>query len=1173
MSLEQNKRRLLRLLTEENHINLANLAYTTTARRMHHSLKSAYYGRKIQDITEAMTRDLKSPQGPSKQKGKCSTVFVFTGQGGHYAGMGTDLYKSSPQFHTTITTLQSICKTHGFPSFTEVIADPNTDMESASAVQLHLSLVALELALVDLWKSWGIEPDLVIGHSIGEYAALYASGVLSANDVMYLVGKRAELIQLNCTAGTHSMLSISGTADEISALSNENLGNCEISCFNGSGMIVLSGEQKEIWDLEVQLKERGFKCRPLEVSYGMHSRQMDAVTPDFRQIAKSVRFAAPKVGVVSTLMGDLVTDDGVFDGEYLVRQTRSPVKFQQAMTSCASKRLVGETALWLEIGPSPICLGLVRANADIHPSNALASLKRGDNNWKTVSVGLAAFYLANKPIRWNEYHRNFVGCLSLIKLPRYAFDTRDFWMTYSSSDLKLQANDSAGEDTTESPLISTCLHQLLKQKDDGSEQSATFISAISQPSLAHIIQGHKLSGIATCPAGVFNDMALTAARYLLTDGVPSAQFPSLSVLNTQIYHPIVPDLDAKKVVEVKILKQEHRESEFLVLFGDHGKPSAPMIANCLVRIRDKATYQVEQRKLLPSIQSKIAKLKEAFDAGNADRIRGKVFYRLFSNLMHYSSTYEGVHEAIISDDFSEALVVIRLPPHEGLDFTFSPFWLDALVQPVGCLLNGNPNNPSDYIFIATYIQRMEIVAKDFSPHITYQSYAYVEQVEASDIYKGYVYIIHEGSIVGLLEGIQFRKMPRKTLHHILGKADTSQAANGHQGNGTSSTSVKPNGTLSTSIPLQNGDTSYGINRHASLNSVFLAKLINETEMVESEMTPSMFFSEIGVDSLMSISILAAIKNETGVELGASFLLEHPTLEEAQTALRLIENQNSGYGNGFVSINGQNGKLETEHRECNVVLMQGPTSPSSRNPLFLIADGAGSAAAYFYLPKLGDNLPVFAVESPWVQDPENFTCSFSEAASIYLAAIRAKQPHGPYLLGGWSAGGIFAYEVARMLLEMGEKVLGLIIIDITGPAEFDRTKVTMPTLSIIDHIGMLSGIDRSFSDTPQAHQLKKHMFSTVRCFSKMVPIAMAPGLQPDATFVIWAKKALIPKSSNLSDDVSEVSLDAWFYPSPHDGRPDGWDLLVGDKLECFMIEGDHFSIMRSPEASPYAHVSV
>jgi thioesterase domain-containing protein/acyl carrier protein len=360
--------------------------------------------------------------------------------------------------------------------------------------------------------------------------------------------------------------------------------------------------------------------------------------------------------------------------------------------------------------------------------------------------------------------------------------------------------------------------------------------------------------------------------------------------------------------------------------------------------------------------------------------------------------------------------------------------------------------------------------------------------------------------------------------------------------------------------LEKRGAPYKSNGHVvSLTAAFLKILLEETGLLESELTPSAFFSEIGIDSMMSISILAGLKAEIGIELEASFLTENPTVGDAQRALRMIENQNSTLAdrNALTSSHKWE-KAPKTPRESNVVLMSGQTDTPLRTPLFLIADGAGSAAAYIHLPKLAKDLQVFALESPWVSEPESFTCTFSEAAAIYLAAVRTKQAHGPYLLGGWSGGGVFAFEVARQLLQIGEKVIGLIIIDIPAPQHVDRTKVTMPTFELIDQIGMLAGIDRAVSDiSPHSLQLKKHMLSTVRCFSKLDPTPVAPGCRPDATFVIWATDTFGPQPSDL---------DAWFYPSEHDFGPNGWDLLVGDKVECFQVQGDHFSIMNPPRVS-------
>ncbi|KAK3319461.1 hypothetical protein B0H66DRAFT_624279 [Apodospora peruviana] len=927
---------------------------------------------------------------------------------------------------------------------------------------------------------------------------------------------------------------------------------CEVACHNSPGMTVLSGPRPELVRIEVVLKERKIKCRLLDVPYAMHSLQMDGILPDIRKAAQGVRFGSPKVKVISTFSGK---EHANFDSEYLVRHTREPVKPEQTIAHCVAQGLVDSTALWLEIGPNPVCLSLARSNTTtVSSDRALPSLKKGDDNWKTASAILASCYKSGKSVHWREYHRDFVhNSLSLITLPKYAFDTRNFWMPYT-------APAAAQKPVTDVQPISTCLHHLVKQEDDG----ATFTTVVQQPALLKMIQGHKLSGITVCPAGVFSEMALTAARYLLTGGSMSLPF--------------------QPFIQVSVTRRRKDSSEeFELSIADQVKPSV-ITSKCVVRMRDEHAFALERRQILTRIQPRIASLKKAAADGQANRFQGKLFYKLFANLMDYADRYEGVQSAVVSDDFTEALATVRLPALTASekDCTLSPYWIDALTHLAGLLFNGNPMSAGDHVYIGTHMERMEILAKNFDADKAYTSYAVIEHPEGSDIWRGHVYILdlEGGSVVGFLEGARFRKMPRTTLQRILGKPMDTTKHSKQQIVGPPST----NGTaVAVAAVVTNGVNGHhhaatSVNgttppRKKSLISVLIEQLIEETGMDGSELSPQTFFAEISVDSLMSIWVLAAVKGETGVELNASFLMDLSTLRDAQRELALLESRrdnNSTKNANDSHAHNTNGTLLTtnEHhdddvnnndhdsseksRECNVVLMQGPlytpySSPNSQPPLFLLADGAGSAAAYIHLPKLGATQTVYAVESAFVTDPLSFTTPFAQTAALYLAAIRAKQPHGPYVLGGWSAGGVFAYEVARLLLNNhNERVLGLIIIDITGPRPPSPNKfVAEPTMEIIDQIGMLSGIDRlNFDDDEKTVRPKQHMLAT--------------------TFVVWATRNVIPKTDR---DKLPAGLDAWFYPAQDRvlDEPNGWELPVGgNRLEISQVEGDHFSIMTAPE---------
>ncbi|KAG0645604.1 Polyketide synthase [Hyphodiscus hymeniophilus] len=1194
-SLEQNKRRMLHFLKGNDSVNLANLAYTTTARRNHHHLRAAYSGASIEDVAVAVSNDLSGVgrrlSSPDK---KSPLIFVFSGQGGSYAGMGKDLFQTSNQFRGIIAELERICDFLGFPSFTSLIANPTLKTESVSIVQLHLSLVALEIALTKFWALYGIKPDIVMGHSIGEYAALCAAGILSSFDTLYLVGKRAQLLQSKCVAGTRAMLSISGIDHEIGLfLSEEIPRGCEVSCFNGPGMIVLSGEQQNILATERALKERGFKCKLLDIPYAMHSCQMDALLPEFESILRGVRFCKPKIKMMSTLLGYSMADNSSIDGDYLVRQTREPVNFQGAVTSCIREGLADASAVWLEIGPDASCTTLIRSNINSKAANYLTSLRKNENDWKSISVTLATLYMSKQLIHWRAFHSDYIDSLSLIDLPKYSFDTRDFWITYKSSDQEVQLNGSIKEKESASLPISTCLHDCVERSDDGHQQSASFTSAFSHTSYQSLLQGHKISGISVCSAGVFIDMAITAAQYLMTGGDLAARSHALVVWDLQVDRPIIfTSNDPPKVIRTNVTRQTHTGMEFSVSFHDDSKTLSSAFAKCLVRPRNEPNYGHETQNLTTLMKTRTANLMAASEEGMADRYRSKVFYKLFSNLMEYSDLFKGIDSAIVSDDFREITANVTLPVHNGKGleerFVLSPYWIDIVGQTLGFLLNGNPNEAGDYVYIGTHVERLEFQARDIQPGASYQIHGYIYHSEGSD-FRGNAYILHNGVVVGFMEGMRMQKMLRKALHNLLGKVNAPEIKNSPQTTALA-TSTKSNIDSKGPTVLENGPKAKG--HVISLAAIFLRILLEETGLLESEVLPSAYFSEIGVDSIFSISILAKLKAESGIELGTSFMTEHPTLEEAQRALRMMEHQNSTLFIGDNSldrhtkedtseqvsgnINGQtNGNDVPEPtRQSNVVLMQAAsTNNLSTTSLFLIADGAGSAAAYIHLPKIADDVQVFALESPWVKDPKNFNCTFSEAAAIYLAAIRSKQPRGPYLLGGWSGGGVFAYEVSRLMLEAGEKVIGLIIIDIPAPRYVDKSKVPTPTFELIEEMGMLVGIERTLSDTsPLALQLKEHMLGTVRCFSKLDPKPMAPGHQPDASFIIWATEDLGKQVGNDGKSKSsEMGFDAWFYPLERDSGPNGWDSLVGDKVECFQTPGDHFSIMTIPRVRHLGHI--
>lgn len=201
---------------------VADIGYTTTARRMHEQLRSAFSATSTRELIPALEADIKqhdaasippkvSPRGTAR-----NVVFAFTGQGSQYVGMGRVLFQTHPGFRRLLESYQQTVSTLGLPQeavhFLDIICEDDRDLATQPAAKVQLALVALEIALARIWISYGVKPNVLIGHSLGEYAALCVGGVLSVSDTLFLVASRAIMMQERLTAGSYAMLVVRGGA-------------------------------------------------------------------------------------------------------------------------------------------------------------------------------------------------------------------------------------------------------------------------------------------------------------------------------------------------------------------------------------------------------------------------------------------------------------------------------------------------------------------------------------------------------------------------------------------------------------------------------------------------------------------------------------------------------------------------------------------------------------------------------------------------------------------------------------------------------------------------------------------------------------------------------------------------------------------------------------------------
>lgn len=494
ISLKKNLETLLAYIKSMPSENLASLSYTTTARRMHHNHRLAVNGGSLESIIHELELYLPTVETHRPiDNTAVSPAFVFSGQGTFYVGIGRQLFEHHSEFRKQVLQLNDICLGHGFPSFLEaIIGDAAQQQSDMTPIVMHLAIVCISIALSWEWENLGVKPCVVVGASLGEFAALCAAGVLSASDAIYLVGQRARLIQELCTPNTHAMLAVRATIDQIhEALAGKPY---EVACYNGISDITLSGSIEEIGEIRLDIEAAGYRCTELNVPYAFHSAQMDPILDHYEKICNSVTFKEPNVPVISPLLGGCVFDGNTFNPSYMRNATRNPVRFVSSLGNACDLELVDGKTVWIEVGPHVSYSHYVR-NAMPEGTITVASLKRDEDNWQTFARGMTQLHCLGLKLNWQSWHAPFESQLRLLDLPTYQWNLKNHWLPYKGTWMLTKGDEPSENCKHLVPFPSrTALVQDLVQESIAVDRAeVTIQSDILQPGFLEAMNGHRMN--------------------------------------------------------------------------------------------------------------------------------------------------------------------------------------------------------------------------------------------------------------------------------------------------------------------------------------------------------------------------------------------------------------------------------------------------------------------------------------------------------------------------------------------------------------------------------------------------------------------------------------------------------------------------------------------------------
>ncbi len=777
----------------------ANICFTANAGRAHFNHRLALVAESKEQARAQLAAFVGEEKPTSLQSGKieeghrAEIAFLFTGQGAQYLDMGKQLYETQSVLRAALDKCDTLLRPYLEKPLLEVLFDSTIEESAASNVNnvnaiveskhtpltplkggiassneqpatsnqqpaisnlldqtayTQPALFALEYALAELWRSWGIVPTAVMGHSVGEYVAACVAGVFSLEEGLRLIAARARLMQALPQNG--AMAAVFANEETVRKAIAPHLSKVDVAAINGPSNLVLSGEREALHEILSKLETEGIQHKPLAVSHAFHSPLMAPMLDEFERSASEIRYAAPRIPLVSNLTGQFVADDEITNAQYWRKHVREAVRFSDAMLTLHEHGC----KIFVEIGPSPTLLSMAqRCLSEEAQSAWLPSLRKGREDERQMLESLASLYVQGANVDWARFHQH--DARRRVVLPTYPFQRQRYWAKAAERSSKMEDRGSRIENrgamiaNSRSSILhsqSSTLHPLLGERLRSALQEIQFEARIdlhTQP----FLREHRFYGTPVFPATAYVEMALAAAQKIFGAGAHAIE--QLNIHEALL----LPETETRSMQLIFTPEGEHAGA-FEIFSARVEAEREPWTLHASGTLRAHAAIQVAPADL-QTLQQRCARPLDA-----------AAYYEKFHSVgVDYGPSFQGL--ARLWQGEHEALAEIRLNDDNENPFHFHPGLLDACFQLFGATIFDEEETAHDAkVYMPASCERLTVYrerVRAFWCHVQ----LHAGQIQDGETLHGDLFLFDEKNApIAKIESLRFKRARRAALQRV-----------------------------------------------------------------------------------------------------------------------------------------------------------------------------------------------------------------------------------------------------------------------------------------------------------------------------------------------------------------------------------------------------------------------